>query len=117
MDYTCQFFSALAFVPDKTHPCGGVFCIHDVFPLGVPAVERVAPEELPGECGALLAVADIVGEGKCICQFHESYSHGLLDSLVEEARLNRGGADGERSVSLKDCKERIGRLQFPMAEN
>ena len=78
LDYTCQFFSTLAFSPDKTHPCGGVFHIHDVFPQGVPAVERVAPEALPEEYGVLLAVADIVGEENCICQLLESYSHGHL---------------------------------------
>lgn len=116
-DCICQFFSTLAFSPDKTHPCGGVFSIHDVFPLGLPAVERIAPEDLPEEYGVLLAVADVVGEGNCICQLLESYSQGRLDSLVEDVRRNRDGAGGGRAVSLKEYKGRIWRLQFPLAEN
>lgn len=117
LDYTCQFFSTLSFRPDKTHPCGGVFFIHDVFPLGIPVVERVAPEELPKEYGVLLAVSDIVGEGACICQLLESYSQGTLDSFVEDVRRNGEGEGKERAVSLKEYKMRIGRVQSLLAEN
>ena len=92
-DYTYQFFSTLAFSPDKTHPCGGVFFIHDVFPLGVPTVERVAPEELPEElpeeCGVLLSVAEVVAGHTCICQLLEAYSQGALDSLLKFTREQR----------------------------
>ena len=41
LDYTCQFFSTLTFSPDETHPCGGQFFIHDVFPIGIPAVDAL----------------------------------------------------------------------------
>ena len=107
LDYTCQFFSTLAFSPEETHPCGGVFFIHDVFPLGVPAVERVAPDDLPDEYGVLLAVADVVEDHNCICQLLESYSHGRLDSLIELAKQNRiartkGGRQKERTKGERE---------------
>ena len=119
LDYTCQFFSTLAFSPDKTHPHprGGVFFIHDVFPLGAPTVERVAPPELPDEYGVLLAVADVVEESSCICQLLESYSNGDLDTLVEEARKNRIGPDAERAVSQSDYRLRIFRLMHLLVQN
>lgn len=119
LDCSCQFFSTLAFSPDMTHPYprGGVFFIHDVFPLGAPAVERVEPPELPDKYGVLLAVADVVEESSCICQLLESYSNGDLDSLVEEARKNRIGPNAERAVSQSDYRLRICRLMYLLVQN
>lgn len=117
LDYTCQFFSTLTFSPDETHPCGGKFFIHDVFPLGIPAVERVTPDKLPDKYGVLLAVADVVEDGNCICQLLESYSSGHLDSLVREARENRIGQDAERAVPPSVYGLRICRLMNLLVQN
>lgn len=118
LDYCDQHFFSLGFRPDETHPCGGTFYIDEPRPAGTSCtVERVAPEELPEKYGVLLAVADIVGEGSCICQLLESYSQGRLDSLVGDARQSRNEAGDERAVPLKEYKERIWRLQFLLAEN
>lgn len=117
LDYTYQFFSTLTFSPDETHPCGGKFFIHDVFPLGIPAVERVTPDKLPDKYGVLLAVAAVVEDGNCICQLLESYSSGHLDSLVREAREKRIGQDAERVVPPSVYGLRIGRLMNLLVQN
>ena len=117
LDYTCQFFSTLTFSPDETHPCGGKFFIHDVFPIGIPAVERVTPDKLPDKYGVLLAVAAVVEDGNCICQLLESYSSGHLDSLVREAREKRIGQDAERAVPPSVYGSRIGRLMNLLVQN
>ena len=116
LDYTCQFFSTLAFSPDETHPCGGKFFIQDVFPIGVPVVERVTPDKLPDKYGILLAVADVVEDSNCICQLLESYSHGHLDDLIEFAKKNRIGPDAERAVPLSVYETRVDRLAFLLVE-